>query len=1104
MELKTLVLQKQKLDVAAVAEAIVEKLGVSEKVNWNAVLPKSVQQSQIGGETLRLIADHPQLAGVHDIRTLCLLKGTTSQLLFMFVRLKDHRLRKTDIERITRKFIGGQEAGRYIVWLFADPKDHAIKIIASGKERRKVTMKTLTIEAGEWYLTYDLVFNLASQKFAQGGLFKQPEELWKAIWESFDITIVNREFFKSIKIHFDSLIGVALSTPRCPLEGQDAKVQFAIRLIGRLLFCWFLKKKGIVHDVVLSSKAVEANGAYYRTVLEPLFFDVFNTPKAKRKKLSDTIKDYPFLNGGLFEAQEDDHVRNVLLTIPNEWFHDLFAKTLERFNFTVDESSSANEEIAVDPEMLGRIFENLLAEQNEETKKTARNETGSFYTPRQIVDFQVEESIAYYLEEQLGHKGNGGPIIAPQQGELFGKPKTVPQTMLFDPHQKAQAASGPEADPEVQKAIRDFVHNPEDGLPKKLQPFSEKMEKALASVKVLDPACGSGAYPMGMLQKLIALKAELAPAQKRQAKNFYYQLKLQTLSQSIYGVDIQPMAVELSRLRAWLSLVIDEEGEPEALPNLDFKFLAADTLIHLSKDAEVMKALGARMESTTELLELRQKHFRATEEEKKRIESRFGSLQIKIATDWARWKSKDKKHEAAFQVIVNRLTEWRPFKNLTATWFDPFWMFGFDGFDVVIGNPPYVRIERMSDPKKQEALLMEGYHTFEKTGDIYCLFYERGTELLGDQGILCFITSNSWDQTKYGRSLRKYFLDFSNPLLWVKFNNTQMFHSAIVETSILITRKERYRQQCMAVSIGDEIDSDLSLPDFVHQHSMVLEELSESGWIVLDASSLARKKQFDNVGKKLGDWNVEINYGIKTGLNKAFIIDGDTYDNLVKVDAASSKIIKRTLSGRNLKRYSHKFSGNYIIATLPAWKLNIDDYPSIREYLQKIGVSRLEQKGEPGGRKKTNNKWFEVQDTVSCWREFEKPKIIWGELSDDAKFTYDDDGFYVDNTMFVLTGNQLKYLIGVLNSKAAKWYFDLISTTSGMGTNRWLKHKIVLLPVPVPTAKQEAEIEGLVDQVLAMKKAGQPSQVQEDKIDALVWGLYGVGANEIEHITSKN
>jgi hypothetical protein len=499
MNIRELISNPNNLPYKELCSALVERFGVKQPVKWDSVLPHEQQQSLFGGEILRLISDHPTLATQKEIRPICLMKGELSQLLFFYVQLKDEKLSKAVIERITRKFVGGAAADRYIIWFFGNKTADVLKIVISGKEGKKIRLKTLALEAGQWFKTYDYILSEVERKFNTGGLFqqfKEPSGLWKAVWEAFDISIVNKKFYAEIKAIFDALTKEEL--PKCKgiLTNDQDRVQFAIRLIGRIIFCWFLRRKGVIAADVLSYRAVGTYQNYYRDLLESLFFEVFNTPlKERRKDLPESIKGYPFLNGGLFEPQQQDHKGNWVLNISNGWFVHFFNDTLERYNFTVDENSAASSEIAIDPEMLGRIFENLLAEQNPETGESARKATGSYYTPREIVDFMVEESLIAYLKTNLSENSPPSPFSkGGAHNPSLSRSSSVSPTL----------AKGGEGG--FDSILEDFVHT--GMLPDVLKPHSKGLLDRLNAIKVLDPACGSGAFPISMLQKLAGLKQQ--------------------------------------------------------------------------------------------------------------------------------------------------------------------------------------------------------------------------------------------------------------------------------------------------------------------------------------------------------------------------------------------------------------------------------------------------------------------------------------------------------------------------------------------------------------------------------------------------------------------
>lgn len=685
---KHLVENKAALPYEQLCKALIEQFAVRENVNWESLLPYAQQKELFGGEILNIVADHPKFTNQKDIRPISLMRGSISQLLFFFVRLNDEALTKAQIQKVTTRFIRGSEANRYIIWFFGNKNETELKVVLSAKEGKKVVLKTLSFGINQpYYKTYNFIFSEVQAKVNR--LFVEPTDLWKTLWKAFDISIVNRNFYNEIKGAFEQLIA-QLSRKGNPFKTDEDRVQFAIRLIGRIIFCWFLKRKEVLKDDALSLQAVKAHEKtnYYQDLLEPLFFDVLNTPEKERKGgLPKTIARYPFLNGGLFEAQETDYQNNLQLSIDNKWFEDFFGNTLERYNFTVDENSSSNEEIAIDPEMLGRIFENLLAEQNPETGESARKATGSFYTPREIVDYMVEQSITEYLKTALS------PLSL---GEGWGE------------------------------AIEDFVHT--QHLPEQLEKHEKQLSEALAKIKVLDPACGSGAFPIGVLQKVVALKQQLHPKSKN------YKLKLDTIQNSIYGVDIQPMAVELSRLRCWLSLVVDEEPtDIKALPNLDFKFVCADSLMPIGKLNSQLELSNAN-EKIEQLKELRSEFFISSGKKKREIEQLFKNIQVSLNNRFLEWDGKSK--------LVENLASWKPFDNRKTDWFDAFWMFGLnDGFDVVIGNPPYKKLTKNNTPLEQLAKYNNNYNSIKRSNskNLYTLFIEAGVIFLSDKGTMSLI-----------------------------------------------------------------------------------------------------------------------------------------------------------------------------------------------------------------------------------------------------------------------------------------------------------------------------------------------------------------------------
>ncbi|MFM6183891.1 MAG: Eco57I restriction-modification methylase domain-containing protein, partial [Dolichospermum sp.] len=425
----------------------------------------------------------------------------------------------------------------------------------------------------------------------------------------------------------------------------------------------------------------------------------------------------------------------------------------------------------------------------------------------------------------------------------------------------------------------------------------------------------------------------------------------------------------------------------------------------------------------------------------------------------------------------------------------------FIGFDVVIGNPPYISLSKIKE-KSQTAYFENNYQTYTKSADIYCLFYEKGSCLLRKEGFLTYITSNSWLKTIYGNLLKKYLIENLQPQTLLNIEDMQIFEEATVESNIIILKKDQVNEFFDVASLNNNYLIGSSLDEYFDKHCFQFIIPNTSEWIIGNEESRTLKQKIARIGKQLKDFKITINFGIKTGYNAAFIINEETKNQLIAESSNSAEIIQPILRGRDLKKYSYEFSNQWVICTFPSLGLDIKNYPSIMAYFEKIGRKRLAQSGIEGSRKKTNNQWFETQDSIAYWQDFHKPKIIWGEISDQPKFAFDDSNYYAEATTFLMTGEKLKYLLAILNSKLSAWYFNQISTTTGMGTNRWKKYKIEMLPIKEPTETEELLLEKIVNQILTAKKSDPKADTTalEAEIDQLVYQLYELTAEEIQQI----
>ncbi len=947
-----------------------------------------------------------------------------------------------------------------------------------------------------------------------------------------------------------------------------------IRLLTRLIFVWFLKEKKLIPEEIFEKEYLKGivkdfgkGNFYYNVILQNLFFATLNRYPEDRRFAKEgsflenktefgvkTLFRYrdkllvkedefltlfsqvPFVNGGLFECLDEDKnyvdgfSRNEskraklpdVLFFSEEREEELsefygekrkvkvrgLINILKDYNFTADESSPVDVEVSLDPELLGHIFENLLASYNPETQTTARKVTGSYYTPKEIVDFMVEEALIEYFKTK---------------------------TSL--------------SEEEIRKILSYSDEELELGEKK-----TKELITAIDSLKIIDPAVGSGAFPMGIVHKLVHILSKIDPQNKlwyelqfekaiheieqvlkledkgerekllkEVNENFDesinypdYARKLYIIENSIYGVDIQPIATQICKLRFFLSLLIDQKVDKEKsnfgikpLPHLETKFVCANTLIALEKPKQLSLGDNNIRELKEELRNVYKRFFR--------IKTRAEKLRLKEKAERIKQELKNILQKLGFPSdTTEKIVNFDIFSQTAkADWFDLEWMFGIeDGFDIVIGNPPYVRQEKIKNLKP--VLKAQGYKTFEGTADLYVYFYEKGYELLKEGGVLSFISSNKWLRTIYGQKLRKFLKENTTLLKLVDFNGYKVFAQTVDTCIMEFLKKKPSPNHEFSYAI---VPSDTEDPiEYIknNQKNMKQEKLSDNAWTLGDEKVLALKEKIEKVGKPLKDWDVKIYRGVLTGFDKAFIIDTETRNKILancKTEEERKRteaIIKPVLRGRDIERWRYEWAGLWVICTFPSLKLNIDDYPALRDYLASFG-ERLLQDGKPGHRKKTPHKWFETQDNIAYYPEFEKEKIVWNRITEKIIFSYVNAGYYILDSTFMITGKNLKFLIAILNSNTISWWIKLSAATLGDGSYG-AKIYIEKSPIPPITPQNQhivKQIEELASQILSLTQSDdyeenlqKQAQVKnlEKQIDSLVYKLYGLTEEEIKII----
>ena len=838
------------------------------------------------------------------------------------------------------------------------------------------------------------------EKWAQELDFSNKAQIHKVLWDSFDIQPLNKEFYLEISSFFNELVQ--------HLEKEDIldkkhRPQFVNRLIGRIIFCWFLRKKEIIsEDIGYFDTNGKPAADYYAQKLETLFFKVLNTPLEERGFGIEGKT--PFLNGGLFEEKESDLAGRGELSFPVDYF-DRFYSFLNRYNFTTDESTSDFQQVAIDPEMLGRIFENLLAEEMEETGEQARKAKGAFYTPREIVDYMCRESLRAYMSEKLGNDTRKDEVLQ----------------LLFDKREH-------ELDP---KSVLG-----------KLSAYKSRIIEVLDEIKIIDPACGSGAFPIGMLQIMLSIY------ERGDARLDHYKTKLAIIKNNIFGVDIEPMAVEISRLRTWLSLVVDAVIKPseknkgiEELPNLDFKFICANSLIPLAqtewlfdnkKMAEQMQAIRERYFKTNSL-RIKDKMKRDFEDILKNNQNIFASPKQK------------------------QLLTYHPFDSDNVTkFFDSQFIFGVDKFDVVIANPPYVNI--VSLPEETRMVYKKLFSITKNKVDLYAYFLERGLGVIKENGFLTYIVPQTWKATSSFSKFRE--LIFKRHKLWQIVDLDFGVFDAIVKPVIIF--------------ICNKHDTNYSIivkgSDFALRNSINIKEVLASPSHELDTSS---SEDFKKVFKKIEMGSsqlssiIEFSRGIKTSNDNRFLTK----------EKKESKEYKKVFRGKNIKAYSINWGGEYVWYRPDLMREKVGCLPHTREFFevpQKLITQRVNSSMQLLVAFDDQQRYFLDTTNVSNFKSWKKKDV------------------------------GLKFLCGVLNSKTINFYYCNKYRMPTIGG-----YELHSIPIKEGNIQSRKKIETLVDKIIELTKFDRyqedivkQAKVEEYKneIDEIVMDVYGLTKEEREII----
>jgi hypothetical protein len=434
------------------------------------------------------------------------------------------------------------------------------------------------------------------------------------------------------------------------------------------------------------------------------------------------------------------------------------------------------------------------------------------------------------------------------------------------------------------------------------------------------------------------------------------------------------------------------------------------------------------------------------------------------------------------------------------------------GFDVIIGNPPYIQLQKMG--KEADILQDAGFKTFKRTGDIYTLFYEKGIDILKDKGTLTYITSNTWMRTNFGEGLREFFVTKSNPEILLNFEDTKIFPTATVEVNIMVTKKEKWNKNLQAVAIKGDYVPGNSINDYLNAKKIVLYDLDKESWVIVDNDDFEIKNLIEKNGVQLSDWDVEMNFALKSGLNDAFFINEETKEKLILDDANSIEVIKPLIRGRNIKKYNYKFDNIYILyipwhfplkddniqgASIEAEEAFKKQYPAIYNHLLNFKEQlSARNKAETGIR----YEWYALQRASSTFaHNYEKDKIVWLAITDKPAFAFDDKKMYVTSPSYIMVSQYPKYHLVLLNSRIVEWYLDKVSSSTGQGTNQWTKIFMDKIPIPQLSEEKRKPFEILADYLILLNDPNTPrimehtsnemiSQQLEEVLNMMVYELY--------------
>ncbi|RYD52376.1 MAG: type II restriction endonuclease [Sphingobacteriales bacterium] len=950
---------------------------------------------------------------------------------------------------------------------------------------------------------------------------------------------------------------------------QNVALELCITWVNRVLFMKLLEAqlakyhRGNKDYLFLNSNRIQDYDE-----LSNLFFGVLaEKPIARKVRLATKFSTVPYLNSSLFERTpleawvleialldnglllpiatrtvlKDDKGKRLVGVLPAL---DYLFRFLDAYDFTSEGSEEIQEENKnlINASVLGLIFEKLNGYKD-----------GSFFTPGSITMYMCRESLRRAVVEKFNqavHKGR------------FNKSK--PYKSLDDVYNAIDRNLDRQTANTIINSIT--ICDPAVGSGHFLVSALNEIIAIKSELRILTDSEGRLLRDVEISvenDELIVMddgklfQYSLNSKESRRIQETLFHEKQLLIENCLFGVDINPNSVKICRLRLWIELLKNayytaKSGykELETLPNIDINIKQGNSLVsRFSLDADLAPALKSLKWGISDY-QASVNNYKAAKgkEEKRQLEALIESIKkdfrteigkndpkqkrlIKVSAEhYSKYqaeklfeiklttaqKSEKKKLEAEIQRLETEIAEIKN-NRIYENAFE--WRFEFPeildaeghfvGFDMVIGNPPYVQLQKLSEADKS-ALEQQQFETYTRTGDLYQLFYELGIRLLKEDSYLCYITSNKWMRTDYGSCTRALLSTKVRTEFVVDFGMAQMFDSATTYTNILLLKKAPAGERIQMCRIKGDYDPTVLLEDYVAFASAEIENPGASSWIAYDKQEYALIRKIEAAGKPLKEWNVQIQYGLKTGFNEAFIIDTNTRNRLVAEDPHSAEIIHPILRGEDVKAYVPEWAGLWVIGTFPSLNLSLGDYPAVENYLLQF-QERLTPKPDDWkpsvkqskwpGRKSGSYEWFETQDSISYYADFLKPKIIYPNMTKYLPFVHDRQQFLTNDKAFIITGSHLEYLVCFFNSSLFKFAFkDYFPEL--LGDTRELR-KVFFDNVPVKDTQNEEWYQSILKAIQEAKAKNISTTELEIRIDEKLFDLYELTAEERSLIWSS-